>query len=140
MKLMKVLEAAILFSSPLSNTPKPQMPPHSAGSPDSVGNAMNRMSSPLLVVPAALLSALVCWAMFQQKAICRVPLRKRVISSPPLMEASKLMPSWLYRVSIALTFSAESAVYLVWAASVKVPPYMLLMMARVPWSPPWPLQ
>ena len=122
MKLMKFLAAAILFSSPLLKMPKPQIPPCRAGLPLSEGKPMNRISSPLLVVPAGPLSEFFCWAMFQQKAICRVPLRNRVISSPPLMEASKLMPSCAFRVSRALIFSAESAVYLVWAASVKVPP------------------
>ena len=136
MNSIKVFAALILASSPLSKMPKPQMPPHSFGSPLSVGKAMGKISSPSLVRPASLLSLLACCAMFQQKAICRVPLRNRVISSPPAMEASKLMPLVSCRVWMALMFSAESAVYLVWAASVKVPPYMLLMMARVPWSPP----
>ena len=140
MKSMKVLAASILASSPLSKMPKPQIPPHSFGSPLSVGKAMGKISSPLLVRPASLLSEFSCCAMFQQNAICNVPLRNRVISSPPLMEASKLTPFASYRAWMALMFSGESAVYLVWAASVKVPPYMLLMMARVPWSPPWPLQ
>ena len=95
---MKVFAALILASSPLSKMPKPQMPPHSFGSPLSVGNAMGKISSPLMVWPAAAVSAFSCCAMFQQKAICRVPLRNRVISSPPLMEGSKLTPFASYRV------------------------------------------
>ena len=132
MNSIKVFAALTFASSPLSKIPKPQMPPQSFGSPLAVGNAIGMISSPSLVRPASLLSLFSCCAMFQQKAICKVPLRNRVISSPPAMEASKLMPSVSYRVWMALMFSAESAVYLVCASSVKVPPYILLMIARVP--------
>ena len=60
MKSMKVLAASILEASPLSKMPKPQIPPHSFGSPLSVGNAMGMISSPSLVRPASLLSVFSC--------------------------------------------------------------------------------
>ena len=58
--LMKVLAASILAASPLSNTPKPQMPPCSLLSPVSEGKLMNTIFSPSLVSSASLLSVLSC--------------------------------------------------------------------------------
>ena len=48
------------------------------------------------------------------------------------MEASKLIPSMLFNSSSALMFSGLFAVYSVCSGLVKVPPYRLLISARVP--------
>ena len=48
-------------------------------------------------------------AAFQHRDIASVPLRNNVISSPPLMEASKLMPACAYNSSSALIFSGGSS-------------------------------
>lgn len=50
------------------------------------------------------------------------------------------MPGMLLSCSRALMFASSSQVYLSWEAVAKVPPYRLFTSARVPWSPPWPLQ
>ena len=133
MYLINALEASIRLASPLSKTPKPQIPPCNLGVP-SEGNAIGKMSK---VTASAL--AFSC-ATFQQNAIAKVPLQNRAISSPPTMEGSKLIPFILFNSSRALTFSALFAVYSVCSALVKVPPYRLFTSARVPWSPPCPAQ
>ena len=112
---MNVFAAAIFASSPLLKIPNPQIPPQSSGSPLSVGNAIGRTSKP--IVSALFFS----WDTFQQNAIASVPLQNRLISSPPAIDASKLMPSMLFKSSSALMFSSLLAVYSVCSGFVNVP-------------------
>ena len=98
-----------MASSPLSKMPKPQMPPHSSGTPSSEGKAMGRGSMPS-AREALLLTAAEA---FQQKLILAVPLQNSAISSPATMEGSAVRTPSLTRSTSSwrpLMFSSLSAV------------------------------